>query len=394
MGRRGGKSLLAAMLCVAYAAQKRRCWWVAPNYKQSDEAWRTLQKMVEKIPEIVINKENRLITLPTGGEIQVRSAESEESLRGAGIDFLVLDEAAFMAPTVWHNVLRPTLADRKGSALFITTPNGQNWFYELFLKAQEEVRLGNKDWYWKQASTYDNPNIPKEEVDMMCADLPQRSVDQEIFALFNADGTSVFRGVLEAVGAKPQESRISGHEYVMGVDFGRVNDFTVLSMVDITTCEVVAVDRFNQMNYTAQLPRIISMYNRFMPSVMTAEENASRALIELLMDSNVSLRPFTTTNASKQAIIDKLVLAIESRRIKLLNHSELIKELMSYTSRRTPSGQIVYSAPEGDNSHDDCVMSLAMAYSAAPLDAKPDWNSVYSPHKLEVDPLVNPWIFN
>ena len=83
------------------------------------------------------------LEFPWGATIAVRGADNYDSLRGEGLDFLVLDEYASMRPEAWTEVLRPALADRRGRALFIGTPQGHNHFYELFERAKSLARLGN-----------------------------------------------------------------------------------------------------------------------------------------------------------------------------------------------------------------------------------------------------------
>jgi len=80
--------------------------------------------------------------LPGGGPIAIKSADAPESLRGEGLDLLVLDEAAYILPDVWDAALRPALSDRKGGAIFISTPAGYNWFHEVYTRGCE----GRDDW--------------------------------------------------------------------------------------------------------------------------------------------------------------------------------------------------------------------------------------------------------
>src|SRR3990167_1411657 len=124
-GRRFGKTVLALidLLSVAFAKEKSRCWYVAPTYKQAEMiAWKMLQDMV---PKEAIRKKNEVkleIILINGSEISLKGADNEDSLRGVGLDYVILDEYAGMKPNVWQEIIRPMLSDRQGGALFIGTP--------------------------------------------------------------------------------------------------------------------------------------------------------------------------------------------------------------------------------------------------------------------------------
>ena len=128
-GRRWGKTRLGVNECLDVAAHGGRAWWIAPSYKVSEVGWRAIRRMGAAMGA-AISKADRTVTLHTGGQIGVRSADNPDSLRGEGLDFAVLDEVAFMKEEAWAEALRPALSGRKGGALFISTPKGRNWFWQ------------------------------------------------------------------------------------------------------------------------------------------------------------------------------------------------------------------------------------------------------------------------
>ena len=134
-GRRFGKTRLGVQMCMEIALRGGRAWWVAPTFAIARVGWRDIQATTQSFPKEIepnISIANMEFTLANGGQIAVRSADNPQRLRGEGLDFIVMDEAAFVKPDVWQEVLRPTLTERKGSALFISTPMGMNnWFYIL-----------------------------------------------------------------------------------------------------------------------------------------------------------------------------------------------------------------------------------------------------------------------
>jgi|TARA_R100000353_G_scaffold98608_1_gene71809 predicted phage terminase large subunit-like protein len=177
-GRRWGKTLLGCWLCMAYALQGKRAWWVAPTYTMALEGWRELRQMASEYGVVVKEAERTLIT-PNGGMVSVRSADNPDRLRGAGLDFIVLDECAFIKEQTWTEVLRPTLSDRMGSALFISTPKGYNWFQRLFEDAQSR-----EGWATWTLPTSSNPLVPKSELDIAKEEVGSFLYSQEYEAQF------------------------------------------------------------------------------------------------------------------------------------------------------------------------------------------------------------------
>lgn len=337
--------------------QAGRVWWVAPSFPQSSMAWRELKALAAQIPEKVVREDMRLIRLPGGGEIMVKSADAPDSLRGEGLDLVVLDEAAFIPEPVWTDALRPTLSDRKGAALFISTPQGKNWFYHAWLRGIDAER---SDWQSWQYPTSDNPLIDPSEIEAARETLPERVFRQEYLADFIDDAGAVFRYVRAAATALLQREAVAGHSYTFGCDWAKANDFTVIAVYDRTLQAIVALDRFNQIDYTVQISRLEALAARFRPVKIVAETNSmGDVLIEQLRRKQLPVVPFTTTAHTKQEVIEGLAVALEQGEITIIPDPVLISELEAYSLERTSSGNIRYSAPPG--LHDDTVMAVAMA---------------------------------
>ena len=190
-GRRWGKSMLGVVVCLRTALRGGRTWWVAPTYKQALEGWGYLLRLVRSLQGTRIDRSELIVTFPGGGSIQVRTGDSPDNLRGAGLDGVVLDEAAVMKPDVWDLALRPALADKQGWAMFISTPQHFNWFYDLY----ERAEAGQADWSAWQHPTWDNPYIAEEEIAAAQRDMLPEDFDQEFGASFTAVGGAVFRGL-------------------------------------------------------------------------------------------------------------------------------------------------------------------------------------------------------
>lgn len=361
-GRRFGKTRLGVVLCVRAGLEGRRAWWVAPSFPLASVAWREARALARQVPGCLIRESERelLFPGPLGGSVRVKSADSPDSLRGEGLDLVVVDEAAFVADAIWYECLRPALADRQGKAVFLSTPRGRNLFWRLFGLGQDPAELEWKSW---QAPTASNPFIEAAEIEAARAGMPERAFRQEFLADFVDDAGAVFRLIREAATAQRLERAVPGRSYVVGGDWGKSNDFTVFSVFDRDSGEMVALDRFNQIDYALQRRRLMALCQRFHPDVVVAEANSIGVpIIEQLQRDGLPVEPFTTSNASKALIIDALALAFEQRTIRILPEPALLAELEAFGMAPLAGGLTRYSAPEG--MHDDCVISLALAWSA------------------------------
>ena len=362
-GRRWGKTRLGTTLCLATAIKGGRAWWTAPSYKVAGVGWRLLTRLAKQIPSAEVRRVDRQINLPNGGSVQVRSADDPDSLRGEGLDFVVLDECAFMKEEAWTEALRPALSDRQGKALFISTPKGHNWFWRNFQRSNDD-----DEWAAFQFPTSGNPYIPKDEIAAAQQSLPERVFQQEYLAQFIDDAGGVFRRVMEAATAQEQTAFIvdedgKQHNYIMGVDVASLVDFTVVSVIDLTTKEMCYMDRFNRVDYTVLEDRITATARRFNVMTTIIEDNSiGRPVLDHLAQRGIGVQAFTTTNATKTTIIQHLQAAFEHGRIQILNDPVLIGELQAYEGTQLSSGW-KYGAPEG--LHDDTVMSLAIAWWGA-----------------------------
>lgn len=305
-----------------------------------------------------------MIILPNGGEIWVRSADNPDSLRGEGLDFVVIDEAAYVNEDTWLQAIRPALSDRQGRALFISTPNGLNWFWDMYRMAEYDKTFASFSF-----PTSSNPHIPPEEIEKAKAELPELIFRQEYLAEFVSMEGSVFRRVHDAVVREIDPTPAPGKQYVLGVDVAQSVDYTVITVMDAEARRVVYIDRFNRVDYPVLADRIARTADRYNHAVVVVEANsAGQAVIDMLVQSGVDVVSFVTTSASKQIVIRDLQAAFEAGDITIPDNPILISELLSFESKRSPSGSFSYSAPEG--MHDDCVMSLALAWHGAKQPAR------------------------
>jgi len=208
-GRQWGKTLLGAALCVKEAAQGGHVWWVGPSFPVGELGMQVVNELCRQIPGTKF--EGRPVwrtTLPSGGTIQMRSADNPDSLRGATLDFVCFDEAATAKQEAWPT-LRPTLSVRRGRALFISTPKGLNWFHELFEDAGEL-----EGWARWQVPSVDNPYLPDDDVERARAEMSSLVFSQE----YEADFVSYGSGMFHADWMRHYFTRVSGEDraFVLG----------------------------------------------------------------------------------------------------------------------------------------------------------------------------------
>jgi phage FluMu gp28-like protein len=319
--------------------------------------WRLIHRLALQVPGAEIRRAERSIMIPTGGEMWVRSADNPDSLRGEGLDFAVLDESAFMKEAAWAEAIRPALSDRQGRAMFISTPKGRNFFWRLWQRCQDDKQ---DEWEGWQLPTSDNPYIADEEIEAAKATMPERIFQQEYLAMFIDDSGGVFRRITEAATAIPLLQAEDGGQYIIGADWGRSNDFTVFTVIDVRNKMMVYSDRFTQIDYNIQANRLRAVYNRFPDSQIIAEYNSMGGpIVERLQAEGLPVTGFVTTNKTKEQIIRGLENAFENAEISILNDPILIGELQAYEQERMASGW-KFGAPEG--MHDDMVISLALAW--------------------------------
>lgn len=183
-GRRFGKTHLAIReICYHAREPNKEVWYVAPSYKMAKQiVWRKLKNRLQDLNWVQKHNETELtLHLKNGSTIALKGADNYDSLRGVGLDFVVLDEFADIAPEAWYETLRPTLSDRSGKALFIGTPKGiGNWAYELYQNSIDDPNTW-KSW---QFTTVDGGNVPESEIAQAQRDLDERTFRQEYLATF------------------------------------------------------------------------------------------------------------------------------------------------------------------------------------------------------------------
>jgi phage terminase large subunit-like protein len=218
-GRRCGKSRLSAVTLLIEALncpEGSSVMYVAPTMGQARSIiWELLHDLGR--PVIKSSHVNNLeITLLNGRKILVRGADNPDSLRGVSLTYLVLDECAFIKQDVWEKILRAALSDRKGRALFISTPSGRNWFYDVFQLGQSGEDEEWKSWHF---TTQDNETIDPKEIEAAKRTLSSFAFKQEYLSSFDTAGADVFKEQWFKTGKEPQYG-----SYVVAIDLAGFED--------------------------------------------------------------------------------------------------------------------------------------------------------------------------
>ena len=234
-GRRSGKSVLSRLIVLKWALENVGNYWiVSPSYRQAKMIhWNEIRK---EIPREWVEKTNDTelsITLKNGSIIELKGAENPDALRGVKLRGLVIDEIASIRnwDWLWSEVLRPTLTDYEAPTLFISTPKGYNHFFELYnLGNQGDGMFLYKSWRY---TSYDNPYIPKEEIDNARKELTEDTFAQEYMADFRKYTGLVYKEFQREVHVIEPFNIPEEWSIYRGIDFGSTNP---------TACIWVAID--------------------------------------------------------------------------------------------------------------------------------------------------------
>lgn len=339
-GRRWGKTKLSSAIAVDYALRGKKGWWLAPDYTQSNPGWDYVNALLKQIPMDVRKKSSppRSIDFPTGGSIAFRTTQNENLLRGSGLDFMIIDEADFIdekpenTGNTWHTVLRPSLADKSGSAVFISTPNIENgWFHKMFKKGVPGDPTHNPAYQAWTFPSYTNPFVKASEWDEMRVDMPSIIFRREILAEF-----------ISTAGARIKSEWLEGHYFQIPQDKDYTdwkNNIAVSMGVDLAISQkesadyvgvailardiegkiyVLDVQRFRA-SFHEQIAKIRTLADKWQPDTIGVESNAYQMVMaeELLLQTRYTVIPLHS-NKDKQIRFAPLEARYERRQV---NHA-------------------------------------------------------------------------
>jgi phage FluMu gp28-like protein len=363
VGRQVGKSLLATNLILKWALENNGvvCMYAAPLYSQVRKIFDDIHKVVASTPLLVSsNKSNYEMVLLNGSKILFRSTENADSLRGYTLNYLIVDEAAFVKNNVWDEILKPTILVKGKKCLFVSTPKNKGGFlHRLYLNGLNPEK---NEYISMNGSSYMNPHISKEDLDEAKKTMPEEIFRSEILGEFTDGGGSVFKNIENYCVLNNFYPKENGKKYYAGIDVGRQDDYSVLTIID-DEGKVVFIYRQNNAPWDTILGNISKYLNEYQASAFMEVNGIGDALYEQLEKNYKNIHPFITTNQSKQQIIEDLIYELNIDELKLPSKDffpALYNELDTFTYHYSPqTRKVQYKAIDG--AHDDCVMSLAIA---------------------------------
>ena len=363
--RQCGKTLLAINLLLYYAINYPDSYnvLVSPIYSQSKKCFTDLVKASGVNNPLITgaNGTELIMTFWNGSTIRMVSGESNQNLRGFTVSgILVLDEAAYVPEHLWNEILRPTTLIKGKKVLFISTPNGPNWFRDIYDYGMDPKL---EDWCSYRISSLDNPYLDQDILEMARLTLPEKSYQQEYLGVFVEGGGSVFEFGQTALIQYYRPGPQPGKKYFGGLDLAIANDFTVLTIFD-QDGNVVDFFRENQTSWEQIIAKVANMIKKWNAFTLVEKNSIGSVVYEQLQKicgaNNVG--EFTTTQDNKMNIIEDLKLAFSRGDIRIPTkelNPQMHLELSAFTYKMLPTGKIAYSGPSGMS--DDIVMSLAIA---------------------------------
>lgn len=398
-GRKFGKTALSAALALREASDGLRVGWFAPSYKQANEGWAPLSWWAAHLGARV-KEADREIHFPNGGKIEVWTTDKPDYLRAPGWHFAVLDEAAYMKPTVWAKVIRPAMMATRGKAVFITSPNGRDWVHSLYLMGQNPAVPEWESWRF---GSIENPAVSSEEVDALRPGRPggmsDRDFRAEVLGEFVEAEGEVFRMVGQASTLEPMPPK-RGFEYFTFVDLAETHDANgLVTMTNVRGPKTadpknryrcmhqVHVDRWFKTTWDTTEERIAAVGRRYRGdlAIDITGDTYSDPLVKRLQDKiggGTRVYGIKFTNALKANMVKHLAAKLESSEVKLLTpttpEAEAQRdELQDFQATRLPSGVTRYAGPQGK--YDDMAIAvMAAAYMASGRDSTAGYDLVRS----------------
>ncbi len=354
-----GKAM-AAEAGYAGTMRAREYGWVAPTYNVAERGVEAFKSIAGDFVETRDRAPTRIEFTGSAGPVRIwfLSADNPDNIRGFGFNGLVIDEAASIPVSVWHYVLRPTISQTLGWAVFCSTPKGRNWFYDLHTRGMDPDEKDYKSFTFpSQASPY----FPAAEWEEAKRTLPADVFRQEYQAEFLEDSAGVFRNIeaclFPAASAKPLYGT---RRIVIGCDVAKHTDWTVLVAMDTESGRCIAKERFNHLEWPIQKERIVSFCRKYCGRLILDATGVGDPIYDDLKHQLPDIEGVKITALSKTMLIQRLIVALEQQKIAWpVEWDDLTTELRRFEYQIMPSGGIQYGAPAGY--HDDCVIALALA---------------------------------
>lgn len=375
-GTRWGKSMIVAAIVLKALMQAEkvkpiRIWIVAKSYNLTDKVFRRIVEWYFKIhpSQTASVKERPFPQLRTvdGSFVECRSAEDPDGLRGEELDLLIVDEAAILPRNIWE-LLQARLLSRAGKSICISTPFGQNWFWEEYLKAQED-KAGfnfptNDNPEYRENTLWSSPDKIKR-LEELKQELPSKVYQQDYEASFLPDAASVFPMIMQCVKEYqfPREPEL-GHHYIVGADLALAEDFTAFMVFDTNDNRHVHGEVMQKIPYPDQKTRLVAIARRYNNARIIIDNTNEKSFAQDLQREGLFIvTDFTFSGKSKKELVDKTTILTEQKQVIFAPDKDtnlpVVSQFQSFGYKYTDAGNIKYSAPEG--LHDDVCIACMLA---------------------------------
>lgn len=391
--RRAGKDKACWNYMIKRAVQRVGTYfYFLPEYSQAKKVvWDNIDndgfRMLDHIPKELVASTNATdlkVTLVNGSIIQLMGADNfSKSGVGTNPVGVVMSEYSINNPEVW-GFLRPILKVNGGWAVFNFTPRGQNHAYQLLKMAEE-----NEDWFTQVLTVDDTHILTPEDIEAEKREgMSQAMIDQEYYCKFIESATSFFRNIDEVCTLVPEDTPNVLHNFQMGVDLAKYQDYTVISVIDLNTFEQVYMERFNQMDWNLQKAKIEAIYHRFnRPRGYIDSTGVGDPIVEDLASRGVQLEPVKFNENNRKDLLTNLNIKMEQKVIRLLDDEVLRNELSYFQYELSDRGKLKIKVP--DNLHDDTVFGTALSVWNLPQKPLRTMKRAYAQQTQGVQPMYS-----
>lgn len=372
--RRSGKDKTCFNYMIRRAFEKVGTYfYLLPSYTQAKKViWDNIDndgfRMIDHIPKELIKATNGTelkIELVNGSVIQLIAAD-EFSKSGVGTNpqGVVFSEYSITTPEAWKYV-SPILAANGGWAIFNFTPRGMNHAWNLLQMARD-----NEKWFTQILTVDETKVFTPEALEEEKRNNPQDFFEQEYYCKFIEGAGQFFKRIDQCL-IEETDKVEGGHRYQMGVDLAKYQDYTVITIIDLNTFNVLKQERFNQIDWNLQKAKIEAIYLRYgQPLIYMDSTGLGDPIYDDLVGRGLRVEGYKFTESSRRDLLQNLALHIEQGKIGIPDNEILKSELASFHYEiRGENGKTKLVVPEG--MHDDCVFSLALACWNLPTNPLP-----------------------
>ena len=373
--RQCGKTTMVEALLLQASINNRDAvsLFVEPTVRQCKKVFRELRKSVESLPICKGSSESTMdINFTNGSQIVFLSAESDiAALQGFTVKnggLLVIDESAFIQDDVFQ-ALFPTTDVHKAKTILTSTPRFRyGLFYDYFVEGLNKGTVISHDWAGETILT-------PERLDFYRKKLPENVFRNYYLGEFTDFGSGVFGDISECVNNNPTPTSLPKNMFdksfvscVFGIDWatGSGGDETSITIFN-NLKEMIHIESFNDLDETQTIERIVELAKQYKPTKIQVELNSIGKIFYGLLKKklteshiNTQVIGFNTSNESKNKIVNKFQVAIQTREVTILQNEKLIYQLGIFESKPTSTGKVTYAASKNQN--DDLVMSTLIAF--------------------------------